>query len=122
MGSRMDKFLVAFDRLGETAARRSAQRFGRRNVLGYLGSALAGGAMLPMLPFDRSGGQGGSRHGQGRWRRDLRILALLRPRRVFVHLLRRLAQLLPARVGGLAGDLGRNLPESGGRKGLHHQL
>ena len=57
MGSRIDKFLIAFDRVGELSARRSAQRIGRRNLLGYLGTALLGGAVLPMLPFDRSGGR-----------------------------------------------------------------
>ena len=57
MGSRIDKLVNAFDRAGEMAARRSAQRLGRRNLLGYLGTALLGGAVLPMLPFDRSGGR-----------------------------------------------------------------
>ena len=32
-----------------------AQRIGRRSVLSALGTAIVGGALLPMLPFDRSG-------------------------------------------------------------------
>lgn len=46
----------SFDRLGETLARRSAQSIGRRSLLSGLGTFLVGGALLPMLPFDRSGG------------------------------------------------------------------
>ncbi|MGE0214082.1 MAG: methylamine dehydrogenase light chain [Parvibaculaceae bacterium] len=57
MLGRLEKFLTAFDRASEGIARRSAQTMGRRSVLGLLGTTLAGGAILPMLPFDRSGGR-----------------------------------------------------------------
>lgn len=50
------KLASRFDSLGETMARRSAQTIGRRNFLSALGTVLVGGAILPMLPFDRSGG------------------------------------------------------------------
>jgi methylamine dehydrogenase light chain len=53
----LGKLLTAFDRASETMARRSAQTMGRRNVLSYLGASLVGAAILPMLPFDRSGGR-----------------------------------------------------------------
>jgi methylamine dehydrogenase light chain len=49
--------LAAFDSLSEAAARRSAQRIGRRHMVSWIGSLLAGGTLLPMLPFDRSGGR-----------------------------------------------------------------
>jgi methylamine dehydrogenase light chain len=43
------------DRLTETFSRRVAQRSSRRSVLARLGVALVGGALLPILPVDRSG-------------------------------------------------------------------
>lgn len=43
------------DRRTERALRRVAHNHGRRSLLGRLGVALVGGAVLPMLPFDRSG-------------------------------------------------------------------
>lgn len=55
MLGRVDRVLTAFDRLSEGFARRSAQTLGRRSVLGMLGATIAGSAILPMLPFDRSG-------------------------------------------------------------------
>ena len=39
----------------ERRARRSAQLAGRRTLLARLGQVLIGGAVLPTLPFDRSG-------------------------------------------------------------------
>lgn len=50
------KLASKFDRFGEVMVRRSAQRIGRRNFLSKMGTALVGGAIVPMLPFDRSGG------------------------------------------------------------------
>ena len=43
------------DRLVERASRRMAQRTSRRSFLGRLGLALAGGAVIPVLPVDRTG-------------------------------------------------------------------
>lgn len=43
------------DRRAERALRQVAHRHGRRSVLARLGAGLVGGALLPMLPFDRSG-------------------------------------------------------------------
>ena len=43
------------DRTTQTRVRTVAQQHGRRSLLGKLGVALVGGAVLPMLPFDRSG-------------------------------------------------------------------
>ena len=47
--------LDAFDRMMESASRQVAQRSSRRSVLGAARAALVGGAVLPMLPVDRSG-------------------------------------------------------------------
>ena len=47
--------LDAFDRMMESASRQIAQRSSRRSVLARLGTALIGGALLPILPVDRSG-------------------------------------------------------------------
>ena len=59
-----------------------------------LGAVLAGSAVLPMLPFDRSGKayaqHGGARSQQGRRPDGVRVLAQLRAGRLPVHLLRRL--------------------------------
>ncbi len=48
-------FLDLIDRQAERRVRRIAHSHGRRSLLGRLGVALVGGAVLPMLPFDRSG-------------------------------------------------------------------
>lgn len=53
----LTKLSTAFDDLAEAGVRRSAQLVGRRSLLSMIGSAIAGGAALPMLPFDRSGGR-----------------------------------------------------------------
>ncbi len=45
-----------FDRGVERLSRLVAQRSSRRSVLARLGTALVGGALLPILPVDRSGG------------------------------------------------------------------
>lgn len=42
-----------FDRLFETSARSLAQRTARRGFIGYLGRALTGTLLLPLLPIDR---------------------------------------------------------------------
>lgn len=51
----MDKFYEWLDRQTEKRVRKIAQHNGRRSFLAHVGGALIGGAMLPMLPFDRSG-------------------------------------------------------------------
>ncbi len=47
-----------FDRLIESFTRRAAQKTSRRSFLAGLGAALAGAALLPLLPVTRRGGQG----------------------------------------------------------------
>ena len=44
-----------FDRVVERRVRRAAQRSGRRGFMTGLGKAMVGGALLPMLPYDRGG-------------------------------------------------------------------
>ncbi|HFA59917.1 MAG TPA: methylamine dehydrogenase (amicyanin) small subunit, partial [Rhodospirillales bacterium] len=44
-----------FDRLTERASRMVAQRTSRRSVLARIGTAIVGGAVLPILPVDRTG-------------------------------------------------------------------
>ena len=59
-------FLDLIDRQSERALRRVAHQHGRRSLLARLGVALVGGAVLPMLPFDRSGQFGlGQAHAAG---------------------------------------------------------
>jgi len=48
------------DKKTEKRLRQVAHSQGRRSLLGRLGVALVGGAVLPMLPFDRSGQFAGS--------------------------------------------------------------
>ena len=48
-------FLDLIDRHTERAVRRTAHQHGRRSLIAKLGVALVGSAVLPMLPFDRSG-------------------------------------------------------------------
>lgn len=50
------------DRHAERGVRQIAHRHGRRSQLARLGVALVGGAVLPMLPFDRSGQSSGAAH------------------------------------------------------------
>jgi methylamine dehydrogenase light chain len=52
------------DRYTERRVRRTAQLTGRRSALAKIGRLLVGGAMLPMLPFDRSG-NAYAQHGGG---------------------------------------------------------
>jgi methylamine dehydrogenase light chain len=51
----MKWFTRLLDRQAEKAVRQVAHTQGRRSLIGKLGAALVGGAVLPMLPFDRSG-------------------------------------------------------------------
>lgn len=53
----LSRVVTAFDEFAEAGVRRSAQTIGRRSFLSMLGGAIVGGAALPMLPFDRSGGR-----------------------------------------------------------------
>lgn len=54
----MRRLLDAIDRWMERRLRRTAHVHGRRSMIARLGVALVGGAVLPMLPFDRSGSFG----------------------------------------------------------------
>lgn len=60
----MRRLFDFIDRRAERAVRQVAHQHGRRSLLTRLGVALVGGAVLPMLPFDRSG-QFGSAHAAG---------------------------------------------------------
>lgn len=60
----MKWFTDLIDRSTERRVRTVAQRHGRRSLLTRLGVAMVGGAVLPMLPFDRSG-QFGTAHAAG---------------------------------------------------------
>jgi len=51
----MRRWLDWMDRAAEARLRRVAHRHGRRSLLARVGMGLVGGALLPMLPFDRSG-------------------------------------------------------------------
>ena len=51
----MDFLFRWVDRITERGVRDVAQRHGRRSVVARLGLLIAGGPLLPMLPFDRSG-------------------------------------------------------------------
>ena len=51
----MPWLLNILDRLTERRVRAVASQHGRRSFVTRLGTALVGGAILPMLPFDRSG-------------------------------------------------------------------
>src|SRR5258708_30088639 len=51
---------------------------------------------------------------------EMRLLALLRRRRLALHLLRRNRQFLSARDGNVADHVDRHLPPSGGRAPLPH--
>ena len=57
--------LERLDRRAESALRATAHRHGRRSLLGKLGVALVGPALLPMLPFDRSGSFGSTQAATG---------------------------------------------------------
>ena len=60
----MRGLLSLIDKLTERSVRRVAHSHGRRSLITRLGVALVGGAVLPMLPFDRSG-QFGTAHAAG---------------------------------------------------------
>jgi methylamine dehydrogenase light chain len=51
------KLAALLDGKTERMTRFAAQQIGRRSVLTRVGQALVGAAVLPMLPFDRSGGR-----------------------------------------------------------------
>ncbi len=53
----MKLFQEWLDRFTERRVRSAAQLTSRRSTLARLGTVLVGGALLPMLPFDRSGGK-----------------------------------------------------------------
>jgi methylamine dehydrogenase light chain len=51
----MNFFQNWLDRFAERRVRGAAQRTSRRSAVAKLGTLMVGGAILPMLPFDRSG-------------------------------------------------------------------
>lgn len=53
----INRLLQTLDKTAETGARQSAHKFGRRSLLAKTGVLLAGSALLPILPFDRSLGK-----------------------------------------------------------------
>ena len=57
----MRRIFEWLDKVTQKRVRDVAHQHGRRSLLGKIGVAMVGGAMLPMLPFDRSG-QFGSAH------------------------------------------------------------
>ena len=56
MSNLIDRLLGLLDRAAETGARQAASRIGRRSFLARTGVVLAGTALMPLLPFDRSPG------------------------------------------------------------------
>jgi methylamine dehydrogenase light chain len=52
----IDKFTGWMDRMVEGSARRMAMSTGRRSFLARTGAVIVGGAVLPVLPFDRTFG------------------------------------------------------------------
>ncbi|MGQ9364695.1 methylamine dehydrogenase light chain [Azospirillum sp. ST 5-10] len=52
-----DAILERFDRLTERGARAMAKSNGRRSFLARTGTLMLGGAVMPLLPFDRTFGQ-----------------------------------------------------------------
>ena len=63
----MQWFLNMLDRFTERRVRGVAQQHGRRSFVTRLGTALVGGATLPMLPFDRSGQFGAAQAAEGKF-------------------------------------------------------
>jgi methylamine dehydrogenase light chain len=51
------RLAAMFDKGSETVSRLAAQSLGRRSFLTRIGQVMVGGAVIPMLPFDRSGGR-----------------------------------------------------------------
>jgi methylamine dehydrogenase light chain len=52
----IDRILALIDKATERSARQSARRYGRRSFLAKAGTLMVGGALVPVLPFDRSRG------------------------------------------------------------------
>lgn len=57
MSGHLDRLLRLLDRTFEGSARHAARQYGRRNFLAKAGKLLVGGALMPLLPFDRTFGQ-----------------------------------------------------------------
>ena len=51
----VDRLFRSLDMVAEAGSRGMAKRVGRRSVLHWVGTAAVGGAMVPMLPFNRAG-------------------------------------------------------------------
>ena len=56
MSGLIEKLFGALDQATERGSRQMAHRLGRRNFLSIVGKVAAGGAIMPLLPFDRAGG------------------------------------------------------------------
>ena len=56
MSKLIDRLFAVLDKRAEATARKSAQQFGRRSFLAKAGVFMAGAAVVPLLPFDRSTG------------------------------------------------------------------
>ena len=59
----VDTLLEWMDSRAESGARRVAQQTGRRSFITKAGAALLGGALLPMLPYDRNFGEAHAQEG-----------------------------------------------------------
>ncbi|MDQ0322731.1 methylamine dehydrogenase light chain [Pararhizobium capsulatum DSM 1112] len=60
----IESLLRLMDKATEAGSRHAARQYGRRSVLAKTGAALIGGALLPMLPFDRTGGSAFAAEGE----------------------------------------------------------
>jgi methylamine dehydrogenase light chain len=56
MSKLIDKLFGAIDHVAERGSRQMAHRLGRRTFLSFVGKVAVGGAIMPLLPFDRDGG------------------------------------------------------------------
>ena len=119
------------DALVERLSRTVAQRTSRRGFLGYLGKALVGGMMIPLLPINRvveqaqaqmSGESGAGAEAEGGdltscdyWRYcgfDGYLCSCCGGR----------ADLVSAGDGGVADLVGGDVPASDRRQGIHHRV
>ena len=107
------------DRSVERVSRRFARGTSRRHFLTRVGMVLVGGALLPLLPFDRRGSKELFAASAPDQRSDpVQLLALLRHRRLHVQLLRRGSERVSAGQHPFSDSLGRQLHQSGRRPNL----
>ncbi|MBW8301101.1 MAG: amine dehydrogenase [Hydrogenophaga sp.] len=60
----IDGLLRMIDKVAEQGTRQAARQYGRRSLLAKTGAALIGGALLPILPFDRTSGSAFAAEGE----------------------------------------------------------